>query len=258
MRPRGARPSPNHRKKTQKSEVRQYSCARSALLGVRQVAYRCRSNLQRLIARNRYRRIYDRFRDYTMVSRCLYETNLQLAASIQHLPGCVIECGVWRGGMVAGLATVLGSSRTYFLFDSFEGLPPAKAIDGAAALDWQANTTSPGYHDNCTAGESIARAAMARAGTTNAVLVKGWFEQTLSTFSPPVPIALLRLDCDWYESTKTCLEHLFPFVSPGGLVLIDDYYTWDGCARAVHDYLSGHERCERIASEGGVCFIKKT
>jgi len=40
--------------------------------------------------------------------------------------------------------------------------------------------------------------------------------------------------------------------------LIDDYYTWDGCARAVHDYLSGHERCERIASEGGVCFIKKT
>lgn len=230
---------------------------RSLLRQGRQSASRYRAALRRSRTLRQYSRIYERFSDYTMIGCGQFVTNLELATSIRHLPGCVVECGVWRGGMAAGIATVLGPDRDYFLFDSFEGLPDAKPIDGTAALNWQKNTTAPGYHDNCTADESFAREAMTKAGLPRATLVKGWFENTLPGFTPPSPIALLRLDGDWYESTITCLENLFPHVINDGLILIDDYYTWDGCSRAVHDYLSRHSRCERIASQDGVCLMRK-
>ncbi|NDC63003.1 MAG: hypothetical protein EBZ59_03245 [Planctomycetia bacterium] len=205
----------------------------------------------------RYRRIYDRFHDYTMISAGQYVTNLELAASVDKVPGCVVECGVWRGGMAAGLAEVLGPQREYVLSDSFEGLPPAKEIDGANALEWQKNTTAPGYHDNCSADESYARAAMSKSGASKVALVKGWFQDTVPHFSLPAPFALLRLDGDWYESTSIFLESLFRHVTPGGLIVIDDYYFWEGCTRATHDFLSRHARCERIASHQGVCYIRK-
>jgi O-methyltransferase len=212
---------------------------------------------RRTVKLPKYLRIYKQFRDFTMIPPSAYVINLEVAESVNHLPGCIVECGVWRGGMVAGMAKLLGPQRAYVLCDSFEGLPDALPIDGPAALEWQRNTTSPGYHDNCSADESYARAAMTKAGVPNAIILKGWFENTLPEFAPPGPIAILRLDGDWYESTTTCLENLFCHVIPGGVILIDDYYTWDGCARAVHDYLSRHRRPERITNRRGVCFIQK-
>lgn len=220
-------------------------------------AGRVNSRLRRWREEHRLLRIYDRFCDFTMINASDYLANLELASTIRNMPGCVVECGVWRGGMSAGIATILGPEREYFLFDSFEGLPAAKPIDGLAALNWQQATTAPSYYDNCTADESYAREAMRIAGASRAHLVKGWFENTLSNFTSPSPIALLRLDGDWYDSTMTCLDRLFPFVRPGGVVIVDDYYTWDGCARAVHDYLSKNGCRERIYSQRGVCFIRK-
>jgi O-methyltransferase len=89
-------------------------------------------------------------------------------------------------------------------------------------------------------------------------LVRGWFKDTLATFVPPAPIAVLRLDGDWYESTWQCLEALYPHVAPGGLIIIDDYYAWDGCARAVHAYLAQHQLAERIRqSRAGVAYVVK-
>src|ERR1700736_2432942 len=93
--------------------------------------------------------IYMRYKAFTMIDKYTYIKNLEIADSCRQVPGCVVECGVWRGGMSAGLADVLGPDREYFLFDSFEGLPPAEEIDGPAALLWQSNTQSPEYHDNC-------------------------------------------------------------------------------------------------------------
>jgi hypothetical protein len=89
---------------------------------------------------------------------------------------------------------------------------------------------------------------MIMSGVPSYYLVKGWFDQTLPKSTIYDPIAVLRLDGDWYDSTLTCLENLFSRVSTGGLVIIDDYYTWDGCARAVHDFLSRHSRPEKIRS----------
>jgi O-methyltransferase len=204
-----------------------------------------------------YHRVYQRFRKYTMIPRPNFVRNLQLARRVSYLPGSVVECGVWRGGMTAGLSMVMGSHRPYYLCDSFEGLPPARDIDGAAAIRWQRDTESPGYHDNCTADERYAAEAMSVAGVRTFQLVKGWFDKTLPTLHVDEPIALLRLDGDWYDSTMVCLESLFDKVVVDGLILIDDYYTWDGCSRAVHDFLSKRSAVERLQEYGGVCFMRK-
>ena len=109
------------------------------------------------IARTSYRRIYRRLKAFTMISEGTFIRNLELAERASHVRGCIVECGVWRGGMIAGIATVMGTDRNYYLCDSFEGLPPATQLDGAAALRWQSDVTSPHYHDNCTAEEGYAR-----------------------------------------------------------------------------------------------------
>lgn len=208
-------------------------------------------------AERQLRRVYDRFRDFTMIPAAAYADNLRLARRVSQVEGCVVECGVWRGGMIAGMATILGPNREYFLFDSFEGLPAAREIDGKAALDWQRDNTSPAYHDNCFAGPESAEQAMRRAQAKSFHLMKGWFAETLPEFRPPLPIAMLRLDADWYDSTMICLETLFDYVAPGGLILLDDYHTWDGCSRALHDFLSARAATERIMSIGDLCYLIK-
>lgn len=144
----------------------------------------------------RFRRLHRKYRHYTMIQRTRFTGNLHLAARAANVPGSIVECGTWRGGMIAGIAEVLGSARKYYLCDSFQGLPPAKEIDGVEALAWQANTTGPIYHNNCTASVEEARAAMAMSGAKDYVILEGWFEDTLPKF-PPGPVALLRLDGDW-------------------------------------------------------------
>ena len=109
-----------------------------------------------------------------------------------HAPGCIVECGVWRGGMSAGMAEVLGPGRSYCLFDSFEGLPPADGDkDGELAVAWQAN----GRHNynNCRADIDEAAATMSRAGVVAPQLIQGWFKDTLPGFVPPSQ----SVSCAW-------------------------------------------------------------
>ena len=180
-----------------------------------------------------------------------------MASRIRSVEGCVVECGVWRGGMIAGLAEYLGPERHYHLFDSFQGLPKAKEIDGKSAIRWQSNPRGHNYHDNCSAPLEFAEKAMLISKATSYTLHEGWFEKTLANSNFTENIALLRLDADWYDSTMICLEKLFQHIHVGGLIILDDYYTWDGCSRALHDFLSRHSRRERIESFQGVCFLVK-
>lgn len=201
---------------------------------------------RRATAYGKYYRIFRRLRGYTMIPPLTYMRNLAVAEKFAVVPGVIVECGVWKGGMIAGIAALLGPRREYFLFDSFAGLPQAKAIDGAKALNWQANKSSPAYYDNCTAPVDAAKQAMELAGAKNYHVIEGWFDDSLATFAPSQPIAILRLDADWYDSTLTCLRRLYPLVADGGVVILDDYYAWDGCARALHDFLSESALSERI------------
>jgi O-methyltransferase len=192
-----------------------------------------------------------------MISQSSFVVNLYLSEYVKSVSGCVIECGVWRGGMIAALADVLGSNRHYYLFDSFEGLPEPSAIDGPSAARWREQVSAPNYFDNCTADIAFARQAMQISrGQNSHTIFKGWFEDTLPAFSPAEPIALLRLDGDWFDSTMTCLKNLAPRLVSGGLILIDDYYQWEGCAKAVHQYICQHELPWRIRTASqSVCYI---
>lgn len=182
--------------------------------------------------------VYRKYADHTMVAADSYIRNLVLAEKVRNVEGCVVECGVWRGGMIAGIADLLGGGRDYYLFDSFEGLPPVKAIDGRGLRAWQAATTAPEYHNNCWASAHEADTAMKKSLANRYSLVKGWFEETVPRFKPSQRIALLRLDGDLYDSTRICLKYLYPYVVEGGIVIIDDYNYWDGCAHAVHEFLA--------------------
>ena len=182
--------------------------------------------------------------------------NLALVKQFRHVAGSVVECGVWKGGMPAGMAEVAGRDRPYYLFDSFEGCPAAREIDGPKARQWQADKESPMYYNNSSADIGFSQEAMRRAGATRCTITKGWFEKTLPGFQAEGGIAILRLDGDWYESTLTCLNHFYPQMNRGGVVIIDDYYAFEGCARAVHDYLSRHQLGRRIRQlDNDVCYL---
>ena len=205
----------------------------------------------------RIARTYRKYRTFTMNSRKAFADNLRVCMEQAPREGCVIECGVWRGGTSAGMADVL-PGRIHYLFDSFEGLPAADTErDGAEAIAFQRDKTSSYYHNNNSAEETFADACMRMSKAKSHTLVKGWFKDTLRDFTPSEPIGILRLDGDWYDFTMECLTRLYPFLQPNGLVLIDDYYYWDGCTRAVHDYLSRHALTDRIASQGLAAYIKK-
>lgn len=203
--------------------------------------------------------LYQKYKQFTMIQEQDYLNNVEICKYYKHIPGCIVECGVWRGGMIAGISEALGADRQYYLFDSFEGLPPAeKKKDGLGAIAWQENTTSPTYYDNCSADIRFAQKAMKISGVPNVKFVKGWYENTLPGFNEP--IAILRVDCDWYSSVLSCFENLYEKVVDGGLIIIDDYYVWDGATRAVHDYLSKNDLNVRIRNYGAsdLAYIVKT
>jgi O-methyltransferase len=231
------------------------------------ITNRSKDALQYGAAFVRYQFLYPKYRCFTMVGRLRFLENLALAKI--HLnnaalsDGAIIECGTWRGGMAAGLIEVGGPTRKYCFFDSFEGLPPAEEIDGEMAKVYQKNTRPLDdfpYYDNCTATleEFKSTIALTKINPDMVDIRPGFFEQSFKSFDPP-PVAVLRLDADWYSSTMACLEKFWDFVLPGGVILIDDYYHWDGCTKAVHEFLASRTASERLRQGriGGVAFIRK-
>lgn len=204
----------------------------------------------------RAKKVFAKYKEYTMIPEDVYVENLLLVSNFSQKRGCVVECGVWRGGMSAGIAEIL-PNRKHYLFDSFEGLPEAKDIDGTKALQWQKNVDGKNYYNNCAAEMGFAEEAM-KMSSSKYELIKGWFNETLPSAQFEDEIIILRLDGDWYESTMDCFKNLYSKVATGGIVILDDYYTWDGCSRAVHDYLSSIKSVSRISQSSlGVPYIIK-
>lgn len=204
---------------------------------------------------------YRKFRDATMIPLAQFSDNLSLAQKANVTAGdWFVECGTWKGGMAASLIEGTLGLASYAFLDSFQGLPPAGLFDGDAAHAWQADTASVSYHENCAASRTDFEANLARADCrpTRMEIHEGWFENTIPQFEHD-GIAFLRLDGDWYDSTMTCLEWLFPRLRVGGIAVFDDYGTWAGCTRAVHDYLSANRRPEAVERTrlGGVPFLIK-
>lgn len=167
-----------------------------------------------------------------------------------NIEGAFVECGVWRGGSAMLIAKMLAKrnvvNRKIFLYDTFEGMtaPTEKDISltGMVASDIldQRDKQNPIW---CVAGLDDVRANMNSTGypAENIIYIEGKVEDTIPQNMPMGSIALLRLDTDWYESTKHELVHLFPKLVVNGIIIIDDYGHWQGCKKAVDEYFSEHK-----------------
>ena len=164
------------------------------------------------------------------------------------IPGDIVECGVWRGGssrLAAETLMALGSShRTLFLFDTFKGMPAPGAGDvqrstgeAAAIILDRSEREADVNNEWAYAPLSGVQATLAETAYPRVEYVQGRVEDTLPAAAPR-EIALLRLDTDWYESTRHELEHLYPRLVDGGVLIVDDYGYLGGARQAVDEYFS--------------------
>ncbi len=199
----------------------------------------------------------------TMLSRprqsSLYRQVVHLER--HRVAGCLVECGVWKGGAVGLMALANlrhGARRRHLhLFDAFQEIcEPDPAVDGeriarelrelAGRPAELAGRLEPvrGVYDRFGGPGTLAenRALLEQRLRYPAAFLHyhaGWFQETVPRNADALgPIALLRLDGDLYHSTRVCLEHLYPRVVPGGFVVVDDYGRYEGCTRAVDEYLA--------------------
>lgn len=180
-------------------------------------------------------------RPYTMLSNERLFSLYSLSRTIceQNLPGNFVECGVAAGGSSALLAAVIQRHsklpRMLYSCDSFSGMPDPTELD--TAFDKKAQDTGWGA-GTCSAPEASLRGLVKQLGVSEHVVpVKGFFHETLPELRIAAgEIALLHLDGDWYESTRTILHNLYDSVVEEGALQIDDYGLWDGCRKAVNEF----------------------
>jgi O-methyltransferase len=162
------------------------------------------------------------------------------AALADGVPGDLIETGVWRGGasiLMRGVLAAYGdTTRTVWVADSFDGLPPPDPEQYPA----DAGDT---HHEVAFLAVPLeeVRANFARYDLLDDQVrfLPGWFSDTLPA-APIERLAVLRLDGDMYSSTWDALTALYDKVSPGGFVIVDDYHAVPGCKQAVDDYRTRH------------------
>ena len=193
------------------------------------------------------RRIVERALPYTMtgVPRLQALIDAVRYCVARGIPGAFAECGVWRGGSVLAMALTLkelgADDRDIYLFDTFEGMTAPTEADTSrfqrpALEDWRASGGR--LYPELRVGEDAVRATLADHPAERLHFVRGPVEETLPD-QAPAELALLRLDTDWYETNRHELEHLYPRLNQGGVLMIDDYGHWEGARRAVDEYFAG-------------------
>lgn len=200
--------------------------------------------------------IIDQVRPYTMTSteRICATIDAVDYAVRRGIPGALVECGVWRGGSVLAMIKTLQrhgvSDRDIYLFDTFTGMtePTAEDVspfDEPALVTWNQSSDrndqpwSWAFRPDVFGLDDV-RGLLLDTGFPEDRLhfVVGPVEDTLPENAPD-DVAVLRLDTDWYQSTLHELTHLYPRISAGGALIIDDYGHWLGARKAVDEYFEG-------------------
>jgi O-methyltransferase len=194
-----------------------------------------------------------RVRPYTMTSG---ERVAVLESAVRHVvrtcPGDFVECGVAKGGSMMAIAYTLLelgiTDRDLFLYDTFEGMPEPEQADRGrfgepAHRSWRKRRDQAGRSTWINHGVEEVRSNLLLTGYPEERMhfIRGKVEDTLPTASPGGAIALLRLDTDWYASTRAELEHLYPKLVRGGILIVDDYFRWQGARKATDEFLQQHE-----------------
>jgi hypothetical protein len=198
-----------------------------------------------------HRDIFEKVKDNTMTSP---ERIFSLIEAVKYIltnniPGDIVECGVWKGGSMMAVAETLRhfsvTTRNLYLYDTFEGMSEPDEMDktysGESASDLL--KVNSNKEKNMVWAYSTLDTVKAGMDTTrypkdNIHYVKGKVEDTIPGTTPS-GIALLRLDTDWYESTRHELQHLYPLLVKGGVLILDDYGHWAGAKKAVDEYFTG-------------------
>jgi O-methyltransferase len=195
--------------------------------------------------------IYKRCRDYTMtyIERMHALHNATRYVAAYEIPGAIVECGVWKGGSMMNAAyTLLSMGKTdtdLFLYDTYEGMTRPSSVDvdfrNRPAIPRWEQSRSQSLQGWCYASLEEVKQNLYSTGYPRERLhfVKGPVEETIPEQMPD-RISLLRLDTDWYGSTYHELSHLFPILSRGGVILLDDYGYWRGHREAVDQYVAEH------------------
>jgi len=167
------------------------------------------------------------------------------------IPGDFVECGVWKGGSMMAVALTLlrlnDSGRTLYLFDTFQGMPAAGKADrdyaGRSADENRRTSRWATSESWCLAGlEEVQKNMESTNYAADRIrYIPGRVEATIPARAPE-KIAFLRLDTDWYESTRHELEHLYPRLVPGGVLILDDYGYWQGVRQATDEYFATLKR----------------
>jgi O-methyltransferase len=205
-------------------------------------------------------KVISQIRPFSMVPDDAIELTVMevLKAIKNEHKGDFAEFGTWMGGCSFAMLLIQREMfgkiiKPVWMFDSFEGLPNAEERDGPAALRYQSDTESPIYYNNCTAPLEQVLHAKESFGFSDddAIIVPGWFEKSIPLHRQQIferGLSLLRIDCDWYRPVKLVLDEIAPLVTENASIVIDDYFSWDGCALAVHAYLAENELPYRIQS----------
>jgi O-methyltransferase len=188
-------------------------------------------------------------RPFTMTTpeRVLGLMNAVRYVIANNIPGSIVECGVWKGGSMMSVAKTLmklNAQRDLYLFDTFAGMTAPSSKDSTAfekespTVAFEERKSSEGIVHWSYSPLETTRQNMLSTGYPQERIhfVKGPVEQTIPGQAPE-SIALLRLDTDFYESSKHELEHLYPRLVSGGVIIIDDYGHWDGARMAVDEYI---------------------
>lgn len=165
------------------------------------------------------------------------------------LPGSIVEAGCALGGSAIMLAASKRPSRPMSVYDVFGLIPPPSEHDDAdvhARYETIVSGQAQGFGDGQYYGyqpdlKAKVAASFARfdlpLAESNVQLIEGLFQDTLH---PDGPVALGHIDGDWYESVTVCLERIWPVLSPGGVLVIDDYDAWSGARKAVDGFLAAN------------------
>lgn len=166
------------------------------------------------------------------------------------IAGNLLETGTALGGSGLVLAAAKTPTRPLFLYDVFGLIPPPSSQDGEAGQQryqqihsGQAEGIAGGvYYGYQSDLLDQVRQTFQRFGfepeQAQIHFVQGLYEDSLQVNEP---VALAHIDCDWYESVKVCLERIVPYLVPGGILVMDDYYQWPGCKLAVDEFFAGRQ-----------------
>jgi len=209
---------------------------------------------------------------YSLVGVCGLEVTYKAVKDVceRNIPGDLIELGVARGGCAALMASVAFNKeicgkmdRKLWLFDSYEGLPEPTAMDFNPELgSGTGEHVRPLPKGSCPGQLDEVKHLMFSKNhfpRDKIEFVKGWFEKTVPVTKKEIQqIAVLRIDGDWYESTKCCLENLYDKVTSGGYIIVDDYQSCYGCRRAVDEFIQNRSLVPVIKFDGrGGCYFEK-